>query len=103
MHEPLRYLAAVIVTVVIVVGLPGCGGPSSSVDTTPFLQAIDDYLESNNMGMAIKEIKEGPILDGDAAQLTASLSRKDVGGPAVTWTFHFNRQTDGKWSVIKHE
>ena len=103
MQKPLKYSVAVIVTVVTVVGLPGCGGQSSSVDTTPFLQAIDDYLDSNNMGMAIKEIKDGPVLDGDAARLTASLSRKDVGGPAVTWTFYFDRNQDAKWSVVKHE
>ena len=103
MNETLSHFAAVAFTVMTVVGLSGCGDQPSPVDTAPFLQAIDGYLDSNNMGMAIKEIKEGPVLDGDTAHLTASLSRKDVGGPAVTWTFHFSRQPDGKWSVIKHE
>lgn len=103
MHEPLKYLVAVIVTVVTIIGLPGCRGQASQVDTAPFLQAIEDYLDTNNMGMAIKQIKEGPVLDGDTAQLTASLSRKDVGGPAVTWTFYFNRKQDATWSVVKHE
>jgi hypothetical protein len=103
MNETLGHFVAAIFKVVTIVGLPGCGDQSSPVDATPFLQAIDEYLERSNMGMAVKEIKEGPVLDGDAAHLTASLSRKDVGGPAVTWTFHFNRQQDGKWSVVKHE
>jgi hypothetical protein len=103
MNRTLGHFAAAIFTAMTTVALSGCGDQSSQVDTAPFLQAIDEYLDSNNMGMAIKEIKEGPVLDGDAARLTASLSRKDVGGPAVTWTFHFNRQPDGKWSVVKHE
>jgi hypothetical protein len=103
MHEYLGHFAAVTVMVVTIVGLPGCGDQPSQVDTTPFLQAIDVYLERSNMAMAIKQVKEGPVLDGDTARLTASLSHRDLGGPAVTWTFHFNRQQDGQWSVVKHE
>ena len=103
MNETLGYFATAIFTAMSIVSLSGCGDQPSQVDTAPFLQAIDDYLDSSNMGMEIKLIKEGPVLDGDTAQLTASLSRKDLGGPAVTWTFHFNRQQDGKWSVVKHE
>jgi hypothetical protein len=103
MHETLGHFAALFITVVTMLGLPGCGDRSSAVDTTPFIQAIDNYLERSNMAMALKRIKEGPVLDGDTAHLTASLSHKDLGGPAVTWTFYFDRKLDGKWSVIKHE
>jgi hypothetical protein len=103
MHETLGHFAAVIFTAMTIASLSGCGDQSSQVDTAPFLQAIDDYLDSSNMGMAIKQIKEGPVVDGDTAKLTASLSRKNVGGPAVTWTFHFHQRQDGKWSVVKHE
>lgn len=103
MNETLNHFVTVVFTVVIAAGLSGCGDKPSSVDTTPFLQAIDGYLDSSNMGMAVKDIKEGPVIDGDTACLTTSLSRKDIGGPAVTWTFHFNRKQDGKWSVVRHD
>jgi len=103
MHETLRHFVSAIFAVVTIVGLPGCGDQSSPVDATPFLQAIDEYPERSNMAMAIKQIKEGPVLDGDTAHLTASLTHKDLGGPAVTWTFYFDRKQDGKWSVVKHE
>ena len=84
MNETLGHFAAAIFTVVTIASLPGCGDQPSQVDTATFLQAIDDYLDSSNMGMAIRQIKEGPVLDGDTTYLTASLSRKNVGGPAVT-------------------
>jgi hypothetical protein len=81
----------------------GCGEPEATVDAAPFESAIATYLDRNNMGMAVKEIKEGPTVDGDTATLVASLTRADVGGPSVTWTFRFEKSTDGTWTAVSHE
>jgi hypothetical protein len=54
------------------------------------------------MAMAIKEIKKGPTIDGSTAQLTASMTHEQLGGPAVVWTFHF-QQTGGRWTVVRRE
>ena len=86
----------------VVLSVLGCGTPDAFVDAAPFRQAIGEYLEGKNMAMALKEIKEGPVIDGDTARLTASLSHKDLGGPSVTWTFHFQRQ-DGEWTVVRYD
>jgi len=94
--------AVLLLVVLAAVDLSGCRKQPARVDPTPFRLAIDDYLESKNMAMAIKEIKEGPVIEGDTARLTASLSHRAIGGPSVTWTFHFERQ-NGKWAVVKHE
>jgi hypothetical protein len=87
----------------VVVGVLGCGGKSASVDATPFRQAIDEYLRDNNMALAIKAIKTGPTMDGDTAHLTASLVHEELSGPSVTWSFHFEQQQDGEWTVVRHE
>jgi len=83
--------------------LAGCGKSESTVDSAPFESAIATYLDRNNMGMAVKEVKEGPTVTGDTATLVASLTRADVGGPSVTWTFHFEKQHDGSWQAVRHE
>ena len=83
--------------------LIGCGEPESTVDSAPFQSAIATYLDRNNMGMAVKEVKQGPSIDGDTATLVASLTRADVGGPSVTWTFRFERSPDGRWTAVSHE
>jgi len=87
----------------VVVCVPGCGEKPPSVDATPFRQAIDEYLRNNNMALAIKTIKAGPTIDGDTAHLTASLVHEELGGPSVTWSFHFERQQDGEWTGVRHE
>ena len=83
--------------------LIGCGESKSTVDSAPFESAIAAYLDRNNMGMAVKEVKEGPTVDGDTATLVASLTRADVGGPSVTWTFRFEKEADGSWRAVSHE
>ena len=80
----------------------GCGEKSAPVDPTPFRQPIDDYLSANNMALAIKEIKTGPTVDGQTAQLQASMTHETLGGPSVTWTFYFQQQ-EGSWNVTRHE
>ncbi len=87
----------------VLVGMLGCGEEPAPVDETPFRQAIDEYLDSNNMALAIKAIKEGPTISGDNAQLSASLVHQELGGPSVIWSFHFERGQNGKWSVVRHE
>ena len=86
--------------------LAGCGGsgePSATEDPAPFLQAIEKYLDRNNMGMAVKKVKAGPTVDGDTATLTASLTRAEVGGPSTTWTFTFERNSQGVWNATGYE
>ncbi len=83
--------------------LVGCGKSESTVDAAPFESAIAEYLDRNNMGMAVKEVKEGPTVTGETATLVASLTRADVGGPSVTWTFRFEKESDGTWKAVSHE
>ena len=83
--------------------LVGCGEAESTVDSAPFESAIANYLDQNNMGMAVKEVKEGPTVTGETAILVASLTRADVGGPSVTWTFRFEKNPDGTWKAVSHE
>lgn len=99
----LNRLAAFVIIALIAFDTLGCGEKSAPVDATPFRQPIDEYLRSHNMALAIKEIKAGPTISDDTAQLSASLTHEELGGPAVTWSFHFERQRDGEWAVVRHE
>lgn len=84
--------------------LIGCGGQAAKVDDAPFREAIGRYLERNNMALAIKEIKEGPlVVDDKSARLQASLTHQELGGPSVTWEFEFAKQPDGSWDVSSHQ
>ena len=83
--------------------LLGCGEPEVTVDPTPFKSAIATYLDRGNMALAVKEVKEGPTVDGDTATLTASLTHAELGGPSVTWEFRFEKNADGSWKVVSHE
>jgi len=83
--------------------LTGCAPSAPTPDDTPFRAAIGDYLRSHNMAMTIKEIKEGPQIDGDTARLSASMTHEQLGGPSVTWEFEFARQPDGSWQAIRHQ
>ena len=83
--------------------LIGCGEPEVTVDPAPFKSAIATYLDRNNMAMAVKEVKEGPTVEGDTATLTASLTHAELGGPSVTWEFRFEKNADGSWKVVSHE
>jgi len=103
MSAILKSCAVLATSAFVVIAASGCGGQAAPVDSAPFRQAIAEYLESKNMAMTLKEIKEGPVVDEDTARLTASLSHKDLGGPSVTWTFDFKRDQSGKWCVLRHE
>ena len=86
--------------------LAGCGGsdePTATEDPAPFLQAVEKYLDRNNMAMSVKEVKTGPTVDGNTATLTASFTRSEVGGPARTWTFTFEKDAHGVWIATNHE
>jgi hypothetical protein len=93
-------LACACVTLVIAAG---CGRAASTVDDTPFRAAIGQYLQANNMAMKIKEVKQPPVLTGDTATMTASMTHEQLVGPSVTWKFEFARQPDGSWRVTRHE
>jgi ketosteroid isomerase-like protein len=81
----------------------GCVRQESRPDPEPFKKAIAEYLERNNMAMALKEIKQGPLVEGDTATLTASLTHAALGGPAVTWQIRFEKQRDGGWRAVSHK
>ncbi len=83
--------------------LIGCGEPEVTADPGPFKSAIATYLDRNNMAMAVKEVKEGPTVDGDTATLTASLTHAELGGASVTWEFRFEKSADGSWNVVSHK
>lgn len=81
----------------------GCSDSAPAVDDTAFREAIREYLQANNMAMAIKEVKKGPNVQGDTATLTASMTHEKLGGPSVTWDFQFSKRPDGSWEVTRHE
>ena len=86
--------------------LAGCGGsgePSATEDPAPFLQAVEKYLDRNNMAMSVKKVKAGPTVNGDTATLTASLTRSEVGGPSTTWTFTFEKNSKGIWNATGYD
>jgi hypothetical protein len=94
--------AAVLIGV-FVSFVAGCGGTESRVDPKPFESAIARYLERNNMAMKVKQIKEGPTVDGQTATLVASLTHAELEGPSVTWTFTFEKNAEGTWTAVSHE
>ena len=97
---------AYVLGVLAVCCLAGCGGsgePAATEDPAPFLQAIEKYLDQNNLGMSVKEVKAGPTVNGNTATLTASLTRSEVGGPSTTWTFTFARDSQGAWIATGYE
>jgi hypothetical protein len=84
--------------------IAGCGRTNPpAADPQPFKTAIAEYLERNNMAMAVKEVKEGPTIEGDTARLRASLTHATMGGPSVTWEFRFQKGPDGKWKAVEHK
>ena len=90
------------VVALIATGVWGCTDSAPpAVDATPFRDAIASYLETNQMALKIKEVKEGPTIDGDRAVLTTSLEHQELTGPAVTWKFEFERQ-EGQWIAVRH-
>jgi hypothetical protein len=84
------------------VALVGCAQKAPPVNNAPFRAAIVKYLQHNNMALVIKEIKAAPTVDGSNAQMSASLTHNELGGPSVTWEFQFARQPDGTWLVTGH-
>lgn len=86
--------------------LAGCGkskSKESAVDIEPFKKAIGEYLERDNMAMAVKEVKEGPVIEETKATITASLTHATMGGPAVTWQFTLEKDPKGAWRVLRHK
>ena len=106
MHVPTRSATPLTVVLIAVMAcfLAGCGkSKSPAADPQPFKVAIAQYLEQNNMAMALKEIKEGPIVEDKTARLTASLTHATLSGPAVIWQFRFTQNPDGTWKAVSHK
>jgi len=87
----------------VMAAVVGCAEQAPAVDEAPFRRALVEYLQNNDMALAIKEIKAGPTIDGRTAQLSASLTHAQLGGPSVTWEFQFGKQPDGTWLVTGHK
>ncbi len=86
------------------VPLLGCRGAAvPTVDSGPFEEAVVKYLDEHNMALAIKEVKAGPVVDGETATMTASLTHAELGGAAVTWDFEFEKAGDGGWKAVRHD
>jgi hypothetical protein len=101
---PDRLLCVLVLLVALACLLTGCGRSAApSVDPQPFEAAVARYLDQNNMAMALKDIKAGPIIEGQTATLTASLHHATMRGPAVTWTFRFEQDADGTWKAVSHK
>ena len=100
----LKHLLRAVVPLALLVCLSlGCGkSQSPAADPEPFKAAVAQYLEQNNMAMALKQIKDGPTIEGKTATLTASLQHATIPGPAVTWTFSFEQNADGSSGISKH-
>ena len=106
MNALLRGASGYVAIASVVILLPGlgCGKTHGTrADPEPFKKAIAEYLERNNMAMALKEIKEGPTIEGPTATLTASLTHATLGGPAVTWQIRFEQSADGAWKAVSHK
>ncbi len=93
-------------SLVLLALVAGCGKSQSkpaTADLQPFQKAIGEYLERSNMAMAVKEVKEGPVIHEKTATVKASLTHATMGGPAVTWEFALERDSQGAWKVIRHK
>jgi hypothetical protein len=102
-NVPDRLLRALVLLAVLACLSTGCGKSAApSVDPQPFEAAVAQYLDQNNMGVALKDIKAGPTIEGNTATLTASLHHPTMRGPAVTWTFRFEQGVDGTWKAVSH-
>ncbi len=74
-----------------------------TADPQPFKKAIAEYLDRNNMALAVRSIVEGPSIDGNTATLSAALTHAELGGPSVTWEFTFRKNADGTWRVVSEK
>jgi hypothetical protein len=81
---PHRLLRALILLAALACLLAGCGkSEAPGVDPQPFEAAVAWYLDQNNMGVPLKDIKAGPTVEGQTATLIASLhhaTTADVAG-----------------------
>jgi len=95
---------AFVLIVVLASFFHGCGkSESPTADPEAFKAAVVRYLDQNNMAMALKQIKAGPTIKGKTATLTASLQHATIPGPAVTWTFRFEKNADGSWNAVSNK
>lgn len=83
--------------------LSGCDDAPAAADPAPFESAVARYLTRNDMALRLKEIRQGPLVDGDQATMSASMTHRDLGGPSVVWEFQFRRGDDGQWTVVSHQ
>jgi hypothetical protein len=62
---PNRLLRALILLAALACLAAGCGKSAAPVvDSRPFEAAVARYLHQNNIGVALKDIKAGPTIEG---------------------------------------
>lgn len=93
---------AVLLGVVFCLLVSGCGQTVPSADPAPFDAAVSRYLAKNDMALRLKEIRQGPTVDGNKATMVASMTHRELGGPSVVWTFQFKRRDRDEWTVLSH-
>ncbi len=74
-------------------------------DLAPFAAAVREYLAAKSFGMEPVRVQELSV-DEDGRTAAAVYKLKDAAGTynlAVTWTFTFERDEAGGWTVTGHE
>ncbi len=92
-----------LLAVVIVFGVGCRQAKKPTADPQPFKKAIAEYLDRNNMALAVRGIVEGPTIDGNTATLSAALTHAELGGATVTWEFTFQKNPNGTWRVVSEK
>jgi hypothetical protein len=80
----------------LVAGCGKCKSKAEAADIEPFQKAVAEYLERNNMAMALKEVKDGPVIKEKTATLTASLTHATMGGPHGHMGIHAGERPQGR-------
>ncbi len=79
------------------------GGEDRQVaaDPAPFQAAIEQYLTEKGMGMEVDEFRELTVA-GDTAHAVCRMSEaSDLHRVGVTWSFTFEKQQNGEWTVTE--
>lgn len=85
----------------VALAVAGCSATTASPDPAPFQAAVERYLEQHNMALRVKELRRGPVVDGERATMSVSLTHAELGGPSVVWEFEFTKQPDGNWEAVR--
>jgi hypothetical protein len=85
----------------VALAIAGCGRAPVPQNPAPFQAAVERYLQQNSMALRIKEVEQGPVITGDRATMTVSLTHAELGGPSVVWVFDFTQRSGGDWDAVR--